>query len=346
MTTNVLRNELPPPLPPSHQDGGSSNNSNNSSSNSSNRDDNANANASNSSAVWNHLAGFVVGVASGVTKLLVGHPWDVIKVRMQSDGQRFGGPWNCLRQTISQESVRALYKGASTPLLGWTLMDSVMLGTLVNSRLLIKQHILNDDPDLPLLFHHHAAAGLAAGITVSFVATPIELVKVKLQTQYARFGEGYIGPVECARRLVARYGPFKGLYTGLVGTMAMRGFLSVYWSSYEWYLSMLRKSFPNMSDTAATFYAGGVAASTYWTVVFPVDLVKNKYMALASPIGDDAAPQQKKITLRSVARHVYATEGWRGFFRGFTPAFIRAFPTNASAVFVFNLFGGFASTSS
>lgn len=34
-------------------------------------------------------------------------------------------------------------------------------------------------------------------------------------------------------------------------------------------------------------------------------------------------------------RFVLKKEGPRGFYRGFLPAFLRAFPTNASAIFVF-----------
>jgi solute carrier family 25 carnitine/acylcarnitine transporter 20/29 len=37
----------------------------------------------------------------------------------------------------------------------------------------------------------------------------------------------------------------------------------------------------------------------------------------------------------SVARGIYTQDGFRGFFRGLGPTFLRAFPVNASAFFVF-----------
>jgi len=37
----------------------------------------------------------------------------------------------------------------------------------------------------------------------------------------------------------------------------------------------------------------------------------------------------------SVVRSTYARDGFRGFFRGLGPTFLRAFPVNASAFFVF-----------
>jgi hypothetical protein len=37
----------------------------------------------------------------------------------------------------------------------------------------------------------------------------------------------------------------------------------------------------------------------------------------------------------SIARNIYTLNGFRGFFRGLGPTFLRAFPVNASAFFVF-----------
>ena len=56
--------------------------------------------------------GFVAGVFSGITKLTVGHPFDTIKVRLQTtDKSRFKGPVDCVLQTVRHEGVRGLYKG-------------------------------------------------------------------------------------------------------------------------------------------------------------------------------------------------------------------------------------------
>merc|ERR1711964_171507 len=79
--------------------------------------------------------GFVAGVFSGVAKLTVGHPFDTIKVRLQtSDSTRFSGPLQCLLQTVRKEGVAGLYKGATPPLVGWMFMDSLMLGSLTYYR--------------------------------------------------------------------------------------------------------------------------------------------------------------------------------------------------------------------
>ncbi|KAI8063488.1 hypothetical protein BC940DRAFT_243292 [Gongronella butleri] len=188
-------------------------------------------------------------MASGVTKLAVGHPFDTIKVRMQTttaaDG-RFKGPLDCLLKTVRQEGVRALYKGATPPLIGWMFMDSIMLGTLHN---------------------------------------------------------------------------------GLLPTMAFRSWFFVFWASYDVFVRQLRTY--NLSDGSVTFLAGGLSATTFWLGAFPSDMIKNTYMSQP-----DVVPRRfPKPT--AVMTYIYQTAGLKGFYRGFVPSFLRAFPTNAAAVFMF-----------
>lgn len=70
--------------------------------------------------------GFVAGVFSGIAKLSVGHPFDTIKVRMQtSQNAQFSGPLDCLMKTVRNEGFVGVYKGATPPLIGWMFMDSL-----------------------------------------------------------------------------------------------------------------------------------------------------------------------------------------------------------------------------
>lgn len=56
----------------------------------------------------------------------MGHPFDTIKVRLQTtDNARFRGPVDCLMQTLRKEGVKGIYKGATPPLVGWMFMDSM-----------------------------------------------------------------------------------------------------------------------------------------------------------------------------------------------------------------------------
>lgn len=205
--------------------------------------------------------GAVAGVLSGITKLVVGHPFDTIKVRLQTQpADAFAGPLQCLRRTIAREGILALYKGASPPLIGWVLMDTVQMATLNQSRLFFHaQH-----PSVPLNLVEHGLCGLVCGLAVACVATPIELLKCQLQTQFSNTNRQ--GPVDFAKRFVADRG-IRGLYRGLAGGLLFRSFFWVLWSSYEVYSRALRKS--GLSSQWIPFVAGGLAANTFWCIAFP-----------------------------------------------------------------------------
>ncbi|KAF9415545.1 hypothetical protein BGZ94_000069 [Podila epigama] len=272
------------------------------------------------------IHGFIGGVTSGVTKLVVGHPFDTVKVRMQTSGSdRFRGPLHCLMETIRKEGPRALYKGATPPLIGWAAMDSVMLGSLSIYRSIIQ----GGDPTVKLSPFWSGIAGIGAGVTVSFVAAPIEQVKARLQVQYDAKTKLYSGPIDCARQLVRNNG-ITGLWKGLVPTLWFRSYFFVWWGTYEIYAEQMRKR-THMSEAAINFWAGGFGATSFWVFSFPTDVIKN--MIMTQP--DVKNPPFPNMT--SCARHIYNTNGLGGFYRGFLPCLLRAFPTNACSIAMFEL---------
>ncbi|KAI8904199.1 mitochondrial carrier domain-containing protein [Powellomyces hirtus] len=268
--------------------------------------------------------GFFAGLASGATKLIVGHPFDTVKVRLQTDASsaRFNGAIDCLRTTVRREGLRALYKGATPPLMGWALMDAVQMGTLNNLR-----YLLSDGGKKKLSVPQHALAGLGAGIVVSFVANPVEVLKGRLQVQYDKGKTLYKGPVDCAKQLIRNNG-IRGLYKGLSACLLFRSFFWVLWGSYEIYTQLLTSS-SYVPSNMIPFLAGGAAANTFWTISFPADVLKQRMMTQP-----DTYPR-KYPTLLSCIQQTWRTEGVRGFYRGFVPCFLRSFPTNGAAIFVF-----------
>lgn len=263
------------------------------------------------------ITGFLAGTLSGVTKLVIGHPFDTLKVRLQVNGDRFNNSAiNCLKSTIRKEGFKGLYKGGTPPLFGWALMDSVMLGSLSNYRRLLA-------PDGNLALWQHTLAGLGAGLTVSFVATPIEHVKARLQIQYDAATRTYLGPVDAIVKLVKS----RDLYKGLTSTMIQRSWFSVFWASYAIATDKMKNT--SLSPGTKSFLAGGTAASTYWIFAFPFDVVKQRIMT-------DSLTRPKYTGWWDCFRSIMAKDGLRGYYRGFAPCFLRSFPTNASAVLVFD----------
>lgn len=271
-------------------------------------------------------AGYVAGVFSGVTKLAVGHPFDTIKVRLQTAPEgKFKGPMDCIWQTVRKEGVRGFYKGATPPLIGWMAMDSVMLGSLHNYRRIIKNTFYSQEPSIP--FFGKCVAGVLAGWTVSFVAAPIEHVKARLQVQYDAKTKLYSGPINCAHMLIKQQGFFNGLYRGLFATMIFRTNFLFWWGSYDIFTEYFKKN-TSMGLPAINFWAGGLSASVFWITAYPSDVVKQTIMT-------DNVVNPKYPTWLSAAKGVYQQHGWKGFTRGFGPSFVRSFPANAAALAAF-----------
>jgi len=263
------------------------------------------------------VTGFVAGIASGVTKLIIGHPFDTLKVRLQVSGERFDNSVvKCLKSTVRKEGLRGLYKGGTPPLFGWAVMDSVMLGSLSNYRRLLA-------PDGKLALWQHTLAGLGAGLTVSLVATPIEHVKARLQVQYDAHSTVYKGPIDVITRLVRS----RDLYNGLTATMVQRSWFSVFWATYAVTIEQLKET--SLSASSKSFLAGGTASTLYWVFAFPFDVAKQRIMT-------DSLVTPKYTGWWHCMRTIKLKDGWKGYYRGFTPCFLRAFPTNASAVLVFD----------
>lgn len=290
--------------------------------------------------------GFVAGIFSGIAKLSVGHPFDTIKVRLQtSERTQFRGPVDCVVQTLQREGVKGLYKGATPPLIGWMAMDSIMLGSLTFYRRLLKEHVFADstlrprDPaevlandELPSFWH--GIAGVMAGSTVSFIAAPIEHIKARLQTQYQanKSARLYSGPIDCARKIFRAHG-IHGVYHGLLATMIFRSFFFFWWSSHN-VLSRWFDKNTNLSTTSISFWAGGLSAQVFWLTSYPSDVVKQRIMT--DPLGGRLNDGERRFkSWWQAAKAVGAENDWKGYWRGFVPCFLRAFPANAMALVAF-----------
>ena len=76
----------------------------------------------------------------------------------------------------------------------------------------------------------------------------------------------------------------------------------------------------------ATMAAGGACGLISWTWCYPVDVVKSRIQAVsygAEPV----------TPILRMARHIWAKEGWRGFFVGYSVMAVRSVPVNAATFY-------------
>ncbi|KIK70903.1 hypothetical protein GYMLUDRAFT_32980 [Collybiopsis luxurians FD-317 M1] len=284
-------------------------------------------------------------MGSGLTKVTVGHGFDTIKTRLQCSPGTYRGAFDAFFTIIRKEGPLALYKGATPPAVGWAAIDSLLMGSLHNYRLfLIRTGMTELTPGsgIPrLTIFGHGLAGLAAGITSTVIATPIEHIKVKLQLQSQRSvsDRQFKGPIDCIRQIWRVQGPL-GLYSGFTGSVLFRSNFFFMFLSFE----SLMRLFSNlhgtpfeMSTGTANFLSGGLGAFAFWTMAIPADNIKNRMMSYPYPLlyPRNSADLGRRPSLWATAKSIHSQHGLRGFFRGLGPCFLRAFPVNSSAFFVY-----------
>lgn len=90
--------------------------------------------------------------------MLVGHPFDTIKVHLQTQNPKnplYRGTFHCFQSIIAKDSFRGLYKGISSPMGGVALVNAIIFGVYGN----IQRR--SSDPDS---IKSHFLAGSAAGL--------------------------------------------------------------------------------------------------------------------------------------------------------------------------------------
>ena len=76
------------------------------------------------SGLAHQLRSFAAGGFGGVCAVIVGHPFDLVKVRLQTaEAGVYSGAMDVVRKSFAREGLRkALYAGVSAPLVGVTPM--------------------------------------------------------------------------------------------------------------------------------------------------------------------------------------------------------------------------------
>lgn len=197
--------------------------------------------ASSSDPLWHSVA---LGAVSGSTCVLVGHPLDSIKVRLQSN------------QT--KNIFRNLYRGVAPPLMG---VVPSWVGVFLAYGTTLK--LLGRD-DAPAI----ACAGLVAGSAYSAIMCPLELVKVNAQRYQ-------LNSIDAARKVHGTVG-VGGAYRGMSACLLRDTSQSV---CYYLVADALHRT-PKMQQTfgsSAPLFAGAITGVAHCLVEFPFDTIKTRY---------------------------------------------------------------------
>lgn len=293
----------------------------------------------------NELSEFLVnalaGTIGGVSGIVCGAPFDIVKVRQQNATARATpGMVSLLRDIVKAEGVTSLWKGASAAALGQAPNNAVVFGTYGYVLSLVQSRGWFADPAPGAATAARAdagrpsyaqlyVAGCAAGFLQTIPLAPFEHVKVQQQV-YAQ-GTRHLGVAESARAIFAAAGA-RGLWRGWVATFWRDcPTYGVYFSTYEACKRNLGPAGGSGSDPPPwVLLAGGaLAGAASWVLALPADTLKSRIQA--APMGAPAA----QLRLAPLARALYAEAGVRGFFRGLGPCLLRSMPVNAVTFYAY-----------
>ncbi|KAF5351021.1 hypothetical protein D9756_008214 [Leucocoprinus leucothites] len=123
------------------------------------------------------------GVAGMVSKVFE-HPFDLTKVRLQAQvldsTARFSGPLDCLYKTWKYEGFRGLYRGLPAPVTG-AMAENASLFLSYRELQNVVKSLTGKQADYQLPLGQLMIAAAGAGAITSFILTPVELVKCKMQ---------------------------------------------------------------------------------------------------------------------------------------------------------------------
>lgn len=172
------------------------------------------------------LHDFVAGGIAGSASVIVGHPMDTLKVRMQTSTCG-SSMWSV---ATSYGGLPSLYRGMAAPLSTACVINALIFSSYGTSSRLYDDYFrpggmtgtttsaggggggasLHDSTIKAFM------CGSFAGLVQALVICPQEHVKCRLQIQHGQGSPDHLfkGPVQAARTIVSQAGLFSGLYRG------------------------------------------------------------------------------------------------------------------------------------
>lgn len=178
-------------------------------------------------------------------------------------------------------------------------------------------------------------SGGFSGLVASFVLTPIELIKCKIQVEHV-YSEKSSSILQLIKEVFKENG-LKGFWHGQTGTLLREcGGTASWFGAYEFVskeLKILRLGSDKIEGAENTvpelLISGACAGITYNLSLFPADTIKSK-MQTSSVINPNS-----KLTFISTAKLIHKHGGFRAFYRGLGITLIRAVPSNAVIFFTY-----------
>lgn len=296
------------------------------------------------------------GSIAGMVSKVFEHPFDLTKVRLQSQvldaTARFNGPIDCLTKTWKTEGVRGLYRGLPAPISGAMVENATLFLSYVEIQNFIR-HVSHRAPQEKLPLYHLALSAAGAGAITSFILTPIELVKCKMQVQMlvapptgteavGSVPQKLPGPISVFTSVIRSAG-LRGLWLGHTGTFIRETGGTAAWLSTKEYVASLllaRRSHHSSTDTELrpweSAFSGACAGAAFNLALFPADTVKSVMQTEEELRPKSTTSVPRKATFGGTFMAMYRAQGIRGLYAGCGITVARSIPSSAIIFLIYD----------
>jgi solute carrier family 25 (mitochondrial carnitine/acylcarnitine transporter), member 20/29 len=146
-----------------------------------------NANIGYSLGLSSAFKSLLAGGVGGMCTVLVGHPLDLIKVRMQTaheaKGTQFPSVLFLLRETSAAEGLAGLYRGVSAPLAAIVPIYAVSFWSYNMGQHLILYYYARSSAHTDLTVFQKCISGALSAIPTTLIVAPAERIKCLIQAR-------------------------------------------------------------------------------------------------------------------------------------------------------------------
>ncbi|POM60762.1 Mitochondrial 2-oxoglutarate/malate carrier protein [Phytophthora palmivora] len=264
------------------------------------------------------LISYTFGGISAVGAVFFTHPFDLLKIHLQTSKKENLGLMKTIRRILKQQGLRGLYQGIS----GGAMRE----GTYSTMRFAV-YHYLKDEAvrrndGHPISTGHNVLLGMIGGVLGGAVGNPADIVNIRMQADsrlpvekrrnYKHAVDGLIR-VEKEEGLAAL---MRGVRPNMIRAMLLTtGQIAAYDLAKA---SILENTMVPMHDNLQThILASMVAGLVATTACAPADVVKTRLMNMHHNEYKNATDCFVKVV-----KH----EGLRGLYKGWLPAYMRLGP--------------------
>jgi solute carrier family 25 carnitine/acylcarnitine transporter 20/29 len=250
------------------------------------------------------LAALITGVTYGISNVLVGHPLDTIKTKMQVLHEyKSHSMFSSIKNLFLKEGIKGFYKGVVPPLIGGSIFRAVQFGVFeaFYTKWEDNKSMRYKIPYTMGLELRILCAGIASGTARSMIECPFEYSKVQGQTNQKW-------------QLKNIYHGFSSLWIRTTGLM----------TSYFCLVDFFRRNTNAYKHDYGLFFMNGLCATMGFALFWPFEVAKNIIQSSHS-----------KTSIYQIIKKQVNDHGLReGLYKGSLPGLSSVFIRNGASMII------------